>query len=493
MPHNWSPQQNAIFAWFRTGTGNLVVRARAGTGKTTTIIEGIEHAPEARILLVAFGAEIAAELKTRIRNPKASARTLHSLGFHFVREKDRGIKVEAGRGRMLARKVLRETTGETNPARDLVELVAAAASKAKGMAPFAKAADMVSIMYAFDLVPEPQYEEAGFTVEVLAGLAVRAMELACEYDGTVDYDDQIFLPVRLGWVRPLFDMVIVDEAQDMNAAQLLLAQKVCTPKGRIVVVGDDRQAIYAFRGADSGSIDRLKVELSATELPLNVTYRCPRLVVEMAQEIVPDYQAAPEAPEGEISEMSISKIVEAAEVGNFILSRINAPLARICLALMRAGKKAFVRGRKDIGQGLVNLVKKLEARSMEDLWRKLGEWERTMVERLARQENIPESKIEFIHDQAETVRELGEDVDTVDALIARIESCFSDNHIGNSITLSSVHRAKGLEADKVFLLEDTLYPGGRENDEEKNIHYVGLTRAKAHLVMVAGRSLGRRN
>jgi len=81
----WSNEQKAIFAWFEEGTGHLVVRARAGTGKTTTIIEGIEHAPEASILLAAFNKAIATELQSRIRNPRAQAKTLHGLGYSYVR------------------------------------------------------------------------------------------------------------------------------------------------------------------------------------------------------------------------------------------------------------------------------------------------------------------------------------------------------------------------------------------------------------------------
>ena len=50
----WDVQQGRIFAWFESGSGNLIVRARAGTGKTTTIIEGAQRAPETRILLADF-------------------------------------------------------------------------------------------------------------------------------------------------------------------------------------------------------------------------------------------------------------------------------------------------------------------------------------------------------------------------------------------------------------------------------------------------------
>jgi DNA helicase IV len=98
----------------------------------------------------------------------------------------------------------------------------------------------------------------------------------------------------------LLQLVIIDEAQDMNASQLLLAMKSCKKGGRIAVVGDDRQAIYGFRGADSNSLDRLKGELVAHELGLTTTYRCPKVVVAGAARLVPDYTAAPAAPEGEM-------------------------------------------------------------------------------------------------------------------------------------------------------------------------------------------------
>lgn len=84
MSQNWSDQQVQIFNWFKSGTGNLIVRARAGTGKTTTILEGINHAPENKILLAAFNKRIATELTEKLGDPRAEAKTLHSLGYKFL-------------------------------------------------------------------------------------------------------------------------------------------------------------------------------------------------------------------------------------------------------------------------------------------------------------------------------------------------------------------------------------------------------------------------
>ena len=96
MAHQWSEEQEAVFQWFAQATpGNCVVRARAGTGKTTTIIEGITRAPEANILLAAFNKQIAEELQSRLTNPRAEAKTLHALGFSYLKRNWSKVRVDA--------------------------------------------------------------------------------------------------------------------------------------------------------------------------------------------------------------------------------------------------------------------------------------------------------------------------------------------------------------------------------------------------------------
>jgi len=94
---------------------------------------------------------------------------------------------------------------------------------------------------------------------------------AKERTPVIDFADMIFLPLVHRWVRPWFDLVVLDEAQDWTRAMLQLVRGCCRRDGRICIVGDDRQAIYAFRGADSSSLDRLKAELKAAELGLKTT------------------------------------------------------------------------------------------------------------------------------------------------------------------------------------------------------------------------------
>jgi superfamily I DNA/RNA helicase len=105
MEHAPSAQQQSIFDWFASGTGNLVVQARAGTGKTTTILAAVRRAPEKRIMLCAFNKLIADELTSRVADlrPRVEAKTLHSLGFDCLKRAWRGVRVDADRGGRLAR------------------------------------------------------------------------------------------------------------------------------------------------------------------------------------------------------------------------------------------------------------------------------------------------------------------------------------------------------------------------------------------------------
>ncbi|PWT91209.1 MAG: hypothetical protein C5B54_05750 [Acidobacteria bacterium] len=286
--------------------------------------------------------------------------------------------------------------------------------------------------------------------------------------------------------------ILVHNCQDMTISQLEIAQGLC--KGSIVVVGDDKQAIYDFRGADSHSLDRLKQELQAEELPLNVTYRCGKAIVAEAQRYVPDFEAHDHNPEGAITTLPVHHLVEAAEHGDFILSRANAPLMSLAMSLLHHRKRARIRGR-DIGRGLISLIQKLKAYSLPDLATKLAAWKDREISRLEnRYEGLTDTpafkgRVEGIRDQAAMLTSLtenAEDIPSITAMIQYIEALFTDDGQGAAgvITLSSVHKAKGLEAPRVFALRDTFRT---HTQEEVNITYVAITRAIHTLTWVHGR------
>lgn len=492
MARTWSTQQEAVFEWFRNPERKrAVVRARAGTGKTTTIIEGLSHAPENRMLLCAFNKRIADELSRKLSTDRAEAKTLHGVGFTYVRRNWENARVDGSRGKRLA---LEACGGQAAPDA-MVALVARLAGLVKEMSPYASnAAEVLDVAEAMDCLPEEDWEDDGWTAERVARCTLKSMDAAARKDGTVDFSDMLWLPLRHGWARGKWELVVVDECQDMNAAQIELALKSVTPSGRVIVVGDDRQAIYGFRGADSGSLDRLKAAMSAEELPLTTTYRCPKVVVAEAQRLVPDYVAAPTAPEGKVESLPVAKLAESAKPGDFVLSRKNAPLVRVCLSILRAGTRAKVEGR-DVGKGLVALVKKLKPKSLPNFLDKLEAWEAKETARAAKlKKERAEAKRAEIEDQAETLRTLAEGLSGVPELEARIEHLFADDAAGNAslVVCSSVHRSKGLEAPRVFVLRSTFVKKDKDGKpkpqapEEGNIEYVAITRAQECLTWVEG-------
>jgi superfamily I DNA/RNA helicase len=497
MERIWSAEQNAIFEWFRFSTvngsacKNLIVRARAGSGKTTTILEAIKFAPESAILTAAFNKSIADELTRRLSNPNAVAKTLHGVGFACLLRYWNGMRPCSGSER--ADRLAARVCGSQVPD-PIIRLVSKLHSKGREIAPHARAVgDLTSLAIQFECAPDESWEAEGFDLEFVERKALEAMELAATVkpvDGMIDFADMIFLPVRNRWMVKKYGLVVVDEAQDMTNAQLELAMGVCS--GRVCVVGDDRQAIYGFRGADSDSIDRLKAQLDACELGLKTTYRCGRAIVEEAAKLVPDFRAGDDNPEGLIDTLHVEKLQEAVINGDFILSRVNAPLVSIAMRLLRNGKRARIAGR-DIGRSLVTLTRKLAkgraAESVPAFIDRVGAWRDKETQRLTpqllRESTMHSAKAKFdaLMDQADTLVNIAEGAASVSEVITRIEHLFTDDGLGAAgvITCSSVHRSKGLEANHVFVLAKTLRGGNRE---EENIKYVAVTRAKQTLTWV---------
>jgi DNA helicase II / ATP-dependent DNA helicase PcrA len=490
----WSDEQNAIYGWFRSGSGNLVVRARAGTGKSTTNEEAVGRAPERSILVAAFNKAIATDAESRMRARRLAhvdVRTLHGLGFRCVQQ-SLSVRVDADgrRETELAMRGIGPSAGSAP--QQVVRLVAKLCTKAREVDPWIATDEppdavrkLVDAAARFDLMPDDALEARGFTVEKIAEHAFAAMRAAMERTSTIDFADMIFLPLVHGLVRPRYEMVIVDEAQDMTAAQLAIAVGSCRRDGRVCLLGDDRQNLYSFRGTTHDGIDRLKAELKAAELGLTRTYRCPKAVVALAAEIVPDYRAAPTAPDGEVASMPYDRAIAGVAPGDFVLSRKNAPLVRACMTLLKRGVRARIKGR-DVGRGIVALIQSLGADNIDDLESKLSAWTIKETRRADKRlgPDAAAERVAFVMDQAAIVRAFADGADSIRDIERRCEEMFADDAGSAAVTCSTVHRAKGLEADNVYLLRDTFRFDGTL--DEQNVLYVAITRARRRLVWVDG-------
>ncbi|MDE2106455.1 MAG: UvrD-helicase domain-containing protein, partial [Patescibacteria group bacterium] len=341
---NFSPEQLAIFAHFRSGAGNLTIRARAGTGKTTTIKAAFEHAPEARILYAVFNKRNQKEAEEKIQDPRVEVKTLHSLGYAFIKRVWKNARPD---DEVETDRILRAVP-QFRDDREAIASILKLVGFAKNTCVQADKNKLNEICEAQDI--EPQFIED----------ALKVLEFSKQPDpqGRISFNDMVWLPVAMGWVRPWYNLVCIDEAQDMNLPQLMMARVASS--GRVIVVGDDRQAIYDFRGAVQDGMGMMIVTLRASELGLTTTYRCPKSVVRIAAEIVPDYKAADSAPEGEVGSVPD---VSSAQIGDAILSRLNAPLMPLALSLLRKNIPARIEGR-DIGRQLIGMVRTMKAKSV---------------------------------------------------------------------------------------------------------------------------------
>ncbi len=482
-----SDEQISIVNWFRDGKGNLVVRARAGTGKTFTIIIAIGQAPERRKLYAVFGKENQLEAEGKISDPNVDVMTLNALGYRIIRSVWPSVKPD----NQVEKDRIAVAAGRYAPEDALAEILK--------LVSFAKNVFLMPTVEQLEDLAEarlyrcsPESEINGWTVRKLAEVALAAMQLATEKDlqGRIAFGDQCWLPVVMGWVRPCYDLVVVDECQDMNLAQLLLAQGVVAQNGRMAVVGDDWQAIFGFRGAAEDGLDMMKTRLSAVELGLTVTRRCPKVVVAkvLAETLVSDYKAADDAPEGEYLEIGKDLLVASAQVGDVILSRANAPLMPVCLQLLAKGTPARIRGR-DVGAQLAGIIRKLKPKSVPHAIERVTNWGEAQKNRFKGSKSA-EAQAEMIDDQVACIVALCDGCVNISEVYARIDDIFQDaaGFQKPCVTLSSTHKAKGLEWNRVFLLAKTYakgMKGGRT--EEARLYYVAMTRAKNTLVHVLDR------
>ena len=475
---SWSPFQTDIFLDINRGEGNTQVDALAGTGKTSTICEGFYHIPpNTSVLMCAFNASIKKELETRAP-AGVDVSTIHSMGYGACRAAFPRLGKIDDRGEKLGGYVKAEV-GDDSETYDLRDNLAKAVSLCKGyLAHTPEEIEPVLDRHEVDTCGESR---EGFVTKV-----IKVMN-ACKKDtARIDFDDMIWLPNVLGLKLRQFDMVFIDEAQDLNKAQIELALASVRPGGRIISVGDEHQAIYGFRGADSNAIQNIVDRMGSKRMPLSVTYRCAKSIVEMAQTIVPGLQAAPGAEQGLVEEMSINKLETMVRPGDFVLSRVNAPLIKWCLALLKAKIPANIQGR-DMGKTLSALIKKSGSKNVDTFLEWLVDYEAMEVERLLKAKR--DSSV--VSDKVECLRVLCEGTRSLDDVKDNIDKLFKDGNDYDRVILSSTHKAKGLERDRVFMLRDT-YRNGRKPDkgggqEEDNLAYVAITRAKKELYLVSGK------
>jgi hypothetical protein len=512
---------------------NVIVRAGAGCGKTTTLVEGMKMmrgietliTPSAQqkavwdqmmlskdaysVCFTSFGKEPAVQMGKKIP-AGCESMTLHQMGSRMVRKAfpmakldKKGEKDSLIIGKVLNVDIYRFKNSKFMEYQSLMDAI----EKCKltlidGTEPM-QVEDMLN---HFDIV-----EGRDLIFKHIEEILELSMDI--KTTGMYTFPDMIWIPIVQKLPIFKFDLLLVDEFQDLNRCQQELA---LLAGHRIIGVGDENQSIFAFAGADQDSMKRLENRLRNTPngvevLFLNETRRCAKAIVREAQKTVPDFFAHESNPEGEVlyDQLEDTEFGDSyrkrVEDGDMVLCRYNAPLVSQCFKFLKGKRKAQIRGR-EIGGSLIRIIfRALRYRgdipdftnssrfsddvSLVDLESGLQEWLASEVSKERSKKFVDETKINGKIDCCECIKVFCSDSKSAAEVVVRINQVFTDTTC-EGIMLSSIHKAKGLECKTVWLLQPQSNSKYRkpapkwQSKQETNLEHVGITRAMNKLVYV---------
>ena len=479
-------EQERIFLFTKKRPENILIKAYAGAGKTTTIVEAVKLIPKDKaITFLAFNKHIQEELKTKL--PKhVRCYTTYGLGMGALKRKyGDSIQFDEFKMDKIIQKKAKywKLDEEFHTEEDIANYL----QNIKKLVNLCRLSLTLNPKY----VP---YVADRYDVKLNKPKDIKRVLKVLDEASTnrkfFDYTDMVFLPaIDNGIWFFQQDYVFVDEVQDLNRCQIRIIEKVLkrdrkTKKltGRLIAVGDFYQGVYGFNAADEKSFEWFEKFPKTKVLPLSVSFRCSKAVIRKAQEIVPQIQALPDAPEGNVREDG--NVLEEAESGDFVLCRTTMPLVKLFFEFLTQRKKAIIKG-SDIGVHLVELIGKINnLDKLIKFWEKELTDYRVDLQRQGILEPTEHSGYAALEDKVHTLLFLARISDSILDLKYKIKTIFTDEIQG--IVLSTVHKIKGLEADRVFIVRPDLLPmqtpKAWQAIQEKNLQYVAYTRAKKELI-----------
>jgi len=307
-----------------------------------------------------------------------------------------------------------------------------------------------------------------------------------ESRGLIDFTDMLERLVYEPGKLPALEAVIIDEAQDLNLAQhrmidLLLAQG---DVHKWVAVGDKRQAIYGFTGSYAQSFDLFKEKGTVYELPLDVCYRCPQAVIREANKVynVIDHFKEYDGIVDTVTDIGFIKN------SSMVICRNSGPLIVLYFQLLAQRRKVYIKG-EDI---LTGLTRFLDPYSYKTVAQTISKIESEIIELGSKQNKSDEQRYKLyrFRDNLANLKLLQEHFctasDKIATLIERFKVMFEESSDPEAITLCTIHKSKGLEADVVYILNENLIPSKfakspSQLEQEQNLKYVARTRAKEEL------------
>lgn len=530
-----SPYQKAILEAVKDGTDNLIVEAVAGSGKTTTLKLICDILPKRKkVVAVCFNKKIAEQFREKLPGHVDST-TMHAMGLRIIVENFGRVKIDQNKKSRILTRLWGRPSDRSYEESEICDSVRSVGEMCLNtMTDPLNPAAMEEMLdtYGLDI-------DGYLYTKIVEGICV--VQQACREDRqNISFDDMLDFPVHFGLHgQDKYDVILGDEVQDWNKLQAAFMRLVATrevptsqssmldsphcaltaldelcmadggltfqaqqakkkprSQSRLVLVGDSRQSIYAFRGADVLSMPTLKADFACRELPLSVCYRCPKAVVRAAQAIVGEdtIQWCDTAEEGEIIRSAPHEeadLLMSLPDGALVMCRCNAPLVSGVLYMLQRGRKATLQGR-DFGKTLTKLVNivadRERATTIPEFRESLRSWADREIDQFLKDERFTAAQL--VEDKYNCLMALCENSSSVRDLIQYITKIFEDTP-GDGVVFSTGHRAKGLEADVAVIWDPCLIPHpmamkspnpDAAMSQEMNLLYVMVTRAMKTLI-----------
>jgi superfamily I DNA/RNA helicase len=476
-----SKYQSEIEGVYLNTNKNIFINASAGAAKTTTIVRlANQTVPTKKVCFLAFNKSIAEEL--RLKLPKhIDVSTTHAKAYGILKSNIKmNVKINELKNFIYCKQVIKRKFKD----------------RKRESAHFFVVSDIINYMKLNNLQPTEENvstvcDSYGLaanedhiidTIKVMLFIVEDEKSLAKPKSHNIDFTDMLYLCVNKVKKEdfPKYDVVILDESQDFNICQQILALNLLKPKGRLISVGDEKQAINHFAGSSLDTFNSFKDRPNTVSLQLPISYRLPLSGVDFANRVFPNSTEAKEnAIEGEIKDGCISE----AEDKDLVICRNNKPLVLAWMELTRTKKKSYIQG-KEFGENLKHIIDKIDTiNELTDLL------ETKYKDLKSKGVNDPlfNSQYQSLKEKCDIIEILFEEIGSLSKIYDTLDEIFSNNGVG--IKLTTIHKSKGLEADNVFILNWDLLPSKFARSEgefyaEKCLQYVAVTRHKNKLIFI---------
>lgn len=491
-----STYQKDIFDFVVHGSGNAVVKAYAGSGKTATLIAAMKLVPpKKKCIFLAFNKSVKEEIEQKlVGHDNCTVKTVHGLGYAILSSY---LEIQPTVDEFKYNSYLRHNINNLSEAnltnKDDIEeycnnIIQLLEFSRMNLAQSKREIEKVAKEYG---IPTENDE---------ISVTIKLMKWGRENLQTMDFTDLVWLPYELDANPKQFkyDWIFNDEAQDYSVAYVKLFQR-CFKRGtRFVSCGDEFQSINQFAGASEQAFSTMINTPNTQVFDLPMSYRCDRVIIKEANMFVPDIIARENAGLGLIKHDS--KLAEI-KGDDMVLSRTNAEMFKVYTRLIKLGKPCYIKGSDDddknkllvvINRFNVNniLAKNFESdglfpRMYNDM---VNERNRMVGQGVDIIDAIGSKNIQTKFDTISSLLTLAEDCDTTDDLIKKINKIYTNTDSG--ICISTIHKAKGLEANNVHIVCRSTMPlkyakTVSEIQQERNLIYVAITRAKHKLCYVS--------